>query len=44
MKNEFVKKLTACALAAVLVTGLAAGILMVINGARLLKSRSELIF
>ena len=27
-----------------LVTGLAAGILMVINGARLLKSRSELIF
>ncbi len=27
-----------------LVTGLAAGTLMVINGARLLKSRSELIF
>lgn len=27
-----------------LVTGLAAGILMVINGARLLKSGSELIF
>lgn len=27
-----------------LVTGLAAGILMVINGARLLKARSELIF
>ena len=27
-----------------LVTGLAAGVLMIINGAKLLKSRSDLIF